>query len=69
MPLNNEASYCHRQKSNHAYKPDRVEINRVGISGFVFAYLARWALEEVKGNPGFFRKFMGIVVSRWYERT
>ena len=54
MPLNNEASYCHRQKSNHAYKPDRVEINRVGTSGFVFAYLARSALGVSIANPAFF---------------
>ena len=35
MPLNNEASERHSRKSNHAYKPARVEINRVGIAGFV----------------------------------
>ena len=34
MPPNNEASYCHRQKSSHAYKPDRVEINRAGFFHF-----------------------------------
>ena len=54
MPLNNEASYFYRQNSNHAYKPDRVEINRVGSSGFVFAYLAHSALGVSIANPGFF---------------